>query len=73
MSKQFKRIFSLVLVLALILSLMPTAFAEGSRISGEGNAARPISANANEIIEADVFASIAALEAEESSQVYHHP
>ena len=64
MSKQFKRIFSLVLVLALILSLMPTAFAEGSRISGEGNAARPISANANEIIEADVFASIAALEAE---------
>ena len=64
MSKQLKRILSLVLVLAMILSVMPTVLAEGSRVSGEANAAKPISARANEIVEADVFAAIAELEAE---------
>ena len=63
MNTKFKRIFAVLLVLAMILSVMPTAFAESHRISGEGSAARPISARANEIIEADVFAAIAELEA----------
>ena len=62
MSKQFKRLFAIVMVLTLVLGLLPSAFAAG--ISGRGEATRPISANANEIIDADVFASIAALEAE---------
>ena len=64
MSKQLKRILSLMLVLAMILSVMPTVFAEGSRISGEANAATPISERSNRIVEEDVFAAIAELEVE---------
>ena len=59
MSKQFKRFFALMLVLAMVLSVMPSAFALGS---GSGSADRPLLDNANEILDADVFAKIAAVE-----------
>ena len=59
MSKQFKHFFALMLVLALVLSVMPSAFALGS---GSGSADRPLLDNANEILDADVFATVRMLE-----------
>ena len=64
MSNQFKRILAIILVLAMILSVMPTVFAEGNRVSGEADAATPISERSNRIVEDDVFAAIAELETE---------
>ena len=58
MRKQFKRLFALMLVLALVLSLMPTTFA-----LSKASADRPLLDNANEILDADVFAKIADVEA----------
>ena len=63
MSKQFKRLFALMLVLAMILGVMPTGFAAGSGRDGSADAARPLAANADEILEKDVFAMIAEVEA----------
>ena len=64
MSKQFKRLFAVMMVLTLVLGLIPTTFAAGTAREGSASATRPITANANEIIEADVFAAIAELETE---------
>ena len=63
MSKQFKRLFALMLVLAMILGVMPTGFAAGTGRDGSADAARPLAANADEILEKDVFALIAEVEA----------
>ena len=58
MSKSFKRLFALLLVLVMVLSLMPATFA-----LGKASTDRPLLDNANEILDADVFAKIADVEA----------
>ena len=65
MSKQFKRLFALLLVLAMVVGLMPAiAAAEGrANISGQAEMSRPITEEDNEILENDVFAKIANIEA----------
>ena len=60
MSKQFKRLFALLLVLAMVVGLLPTmAAARGTaRISGQAELDRPITEEDNEILDNDVFAMI---------------
>ncbi len=64
MSKQFKRLFALLLVLAMVVGLLPTmAAAVGkAKISGETDAARPFTEEVNDILDGDVFAKIAKVE-----------
>ena len=69
MSKQFKRIFAILLVLALVLSVMPSAFAAGSRMSGKANMDRPFTEADNEILENDVFAKIEAVKANAATKM----
>ena len=68
MSKQFKRLFALLVVLAMIAGLLPTfAAAAGASISGEGRLDRPITEEDNAILDADVFAKIEAVKASAAS------
>ena len=63
MSKQFKRIFALLLVLAMVLSVLPTAFASGVGISGRADAEHVYTEEENAILDNDVFAKIEAVKA----------
>ena len=67
MSKQFKRIFAILLVLTLVLSVMPSAFAAGTRMTGKANLDRPFTDADNEILNNDVFAKIDAVKANAAS------
>ena len=59
MSKQFKRLFALLLILAMVMSILPTAFAAGASISGRGDASRVYTDADSAILDNDVFAKIA--------------
>ena len=65
MRKQFKRLFALLLVLAMVAGLLPTMAAAGGRatVSGDAEMARPYTEEDNAILENDVFAKIAQVEA----------
>ncbi len=67
MSKQFKRIFALLLVLAMVLSVLPTAFAAGVGVSGRADAEHVYTEEENAILDNDVFAKIEAVKANAAS------
>ena len=69
MSKQFKRLFALLLVLAMVMSVLPAAFAEGASISGRGDASRVYTEADNAILDNDVFAKIADVTAGAASRM----
>ena len=71
MSKQFKRLFALLLVLAMVAGLLPTMAAAGGRanISGQAEMSRPITEEDDVILENDVFAKIAEVEAGAASRM----
>ncbi|MBO4418304.1 MAG: InlB B-repeat-containing protein [Oscillospiraceae bacterium] len=64
MRKQFKRLFALLLVIAMAAGLLPTMAAAGGRaaISGDAEMARPYTEEDNAILDNDVFAKIAQVE-----------
>ena len=63
MSKQFKRLFALLLVLAMVVGVLPTmASAVGKVNPREIDTARPFGEEVNDILDDDVFAKIAQVE-----------
>ena len=63
MYKPFKRLFAILLTLIMLMSLVPTVFADGRVVSsGRANLARVYTEAENAIIERDVFAKIAEVE-----------
>ena len=64
MSKQFKRLFALLLVLAMVAGLLPTMAAAGGRTSNSGRIDRDhVFTDAdNAILDNDVFAKISKVE-----------
>ena len=64
MRKPFKRLFALLIVLTMVVGLLPVFHAAAETgISGEGRLDRPITEEDNAILDNDVFAKIAAVEA----------
>ena len=64
MRKPFKRLFALLLVLTMVVGLLPVFHAAAETgISGEGRLDRPITEEDNAILDNDVFAKIAEVEA----------
>ena len=62
--KQLKRILAILLTLVMVLGLLPTmSFAAGQRVSGSGRADKVYTDEDTAVLDQDVFARIAAVEA----------